>query len=142
MIGALAGPLQALTRVNRPYKDFKYGYVVDFANIKQNFEDTNNEYLRELNRCDDNNETDDDNAPLANWTLRNEMVGDVRVVRENGWTNVYKYFTSQNIWPRGLLLDEIHAVRPVEETQQKLEAPVQQGLVNLSPDVDAIWRLA
>ena len=23
--------LQALTRVNRPYKDFKYGYVVDFV---------------------------------------------------------------------------------------------------------------
>jgi len=45
--------LQALTRVNRPYKEFKYGYVVDFANIKQNFEDTNNEYLRELNRCDE-----------------------------------------------------------------------------------------
>ena len=57
--------LQALTRVNRPYKDFKYGYVVDFANIKQNFEDTNNEYLRELNRCDDTTETDDDNAPKA-----------------------------------------------------------------------------
>ena len=45
--------LQALTRVNRPYKDFKYGYVVDFANIKQNFEETNNDYLRELNRCDE-----------------------------------------------------------------------------------------
>ncbi len=45
--------LQALTRVNRPYKDFKYGYVVDFANIKQNFEDTNSDYLRELNRCDE-----------------------------------------------------------------------------------------
>ncbi len=57
--------LQALTRVNRPYKDFKYGYVVDFANIKQNFEDTNNEYLRELNRCDDGNEANDDNAPKA-----------------------------------------------------------------------------
>ena len=25
--------LQALTRVNRPYKDFKYGYVVDFVDI-------------------------------------------------------------------------------------------------------------
>lgn len=42
--------LQALTRVNRPYKDFQFGYVVDFANIKQNFIETNNEYLRELNR--------------------------------------------------------------------------------------------
>ena len=42
--------LQALTRVNRPYRDFKYGYVVDFANIKENFIETNNLYMRELNR--------------------------------------------------------------------------------------------
>ena len=40
--------LQALTRVNRPYKDFRYGYVVDFADIKENFVDTNNRYLKEL----------------------------------------------------------------------------------------------
>lgn len=26
--------LQAITRVNRPYKDNHYGYVIDFANIK------------------------------------------------------------------------------------------------------------
>ena len=42
--------LQALTRVNRPYKDFRYGYVVDFVNIKENFDATNDRYLRELNR--------------------------------------------------------------------------------------------
>ena len=40
--------LQALTRVNRPYKDFRYGYVVDFADIKENFVETNNRYLKEL----------------------------------------------------------------------------------------------
>ena len=45
--------LQALTRVNRPYRDFKYGYVVDFVNIKENFEATNDRYLRELNRTAD-----------------------------------------------------------------------------------------
>lgn len=42
--------LQALTRVNRPYRDFKYGYVVDFVDIKENFDVTNDRYLRELNR--------------------------------------------------------------------------------------------
>lgn len=36
--------LQAITRVNRPYKDNKYGYVIDFANIKKNFEETNEAY--------------------------------------------------------------------------------------------------
>ena len=46
--------LQALTRVNRPYKDFKYGYVVDFVDIKENFDLTNDRYLRELNRTTDN----------------------------------------------------------------------------------------
>ena len=45
--------LQALTRVNRPYRDFKYGYVVDFVNIKENFDATNDRYLRELNRTTD-----------------------------------------------------------------------------------------
>ena len=33
--------LQTLTRVNRPYKGYHYGYVVDFANIKDEFDKTN-----------------------------------------------------------------------------------------------------
>lgn len=40
--------LQALTRVNRPYKDYHYGYVVDFANIKDEFDKTNKAYFDEL----------------------------------------------------------------------------------------------
>lgn len=40
--------LQALTRVNRTYKDFRYGYVVDFADIRKEFDDTNRAYFDEL----------------------------------------------------------------------------------------------
>jgi type I restriction enzyme R subunit len=40
--------LQALTRVNRPYKDFRYGYVVDFADIRREFDATNKAYFDEL----------------------------------------------------------------------------------------------
>lgn len=40
--------LQALTRVNRPYKDFRYGYVVDFADISKEFDATNKAYFEEL----------------------------------------------------------------------------------------------
>ena len=50
--------LQALTRVNRPYKDNRYGYVIDFADIKQNFQQTNEAYLRELNRFNNAEEVD------------------------------------------------------------------------------------
>lgn len=53
--------LQALTRVNRPYKKNRYGYIIDFANIKQNFEQTNEAYLRELNRFNDPDETGEGN---------------------------------------------------------------------------------
>lgn len=40
--------LQTLTRVNRPYKGYHYGYVVDFANIKDEFDKTNKVYFDEL----------------------------------------------------------------------------------------------
>jgi type I restriction enzyme, R subunit len=40
--------LQALTRVNRTYKDFRYGYVVDFADIEEEFKKTNQDYFNEL----------------------------------------------------------------------------------------------
>ena len=40
--------LQTLTRVNRPYKNFKYGYVVDFADISGEFDKTNKAYFDEL----------------------------------------------------------------------------------------------
>lgn len=40
--------LQTLTRVNRPYKGFKYGYVVDFADIKKEFDKANKAYWDEL----------------------------------------------------------------------------------------------
>ncbi len=41
--------LQTLTRVNRPYNDFRYGYVVDFADITKEFDKANKAYWDELN---------------------------------------------------------------------------------------------
>ena len=40
--------LQTLTRVNRPYKEFRFGYVVDFADIRKEFDATNKAYFEEL----------------------------------------------------------------------------------------------
>ena len=42
--------LQTLTRVNRPYKDYLFGYVIDFADISEEFDKTNRAYLEELNQ--------------------------------------------------------------------------------------------
>ena len=40
--------LQTLTRVNRTYKSYRYGYVVDFADIEREFDKTNRAYWGEL----------------------------------------------------------------------------------------------
>lgn len=53
--------LQAITRVNRPYKNMRYGFVIDFADIKRNFDETNEAYLQELNRFNDIKETGEGN---------------------------------------------------------------------------------
>lgn len=42
--------LQMLTRVNRPYGNFRYGFVVDFADIREEFDATNKAYFDELQR--------------------------------------------------------------------------------------------
>lgn len=42
--------LQAITRVNRPYGNNRYGYIIDFADIRRNFDETNAAYLAELNK--------------------------------------------------------------------------------------------
>lgn len=53
--------LQAITRVNRPYKNMRYGFLIDFADIKRNFDETNEAYLQELNRFNDPEETGEGN---------------------------------------------------------------------------------
>lgn len=89
-------------------------------------------------------ETDDDNAPNEQWVEREEIVRGGRVIPADGhrWVNIYKLFSDELIWPRGLPLDEIRQGIPeaVAITEAR-RAPIQQGLVNGSADVDAIWRL-
>lgn len=92
-------------------------------------------------------ETDDDNTPSANWHRRQEMITNARLVSSPSpdqprWVNVYRYFSSENIWPRGFPLDLVSLTAPEPEFIGKsVLSPIQQGLVDNSPDVDAIWRL-
>jgi hypothetical protein len=89
-------------------------------------------------------ETDDDNAPLSNWAPREETVS-ARTVMQTGWVNAYRCFSRERIWPRGLPLDALAASFaepvPLGAGLSTMRAPIQQGLANGSPDVDAIWRL-
>ena len=86
-------------------------------------------------------ETDDDNIPKeAFWTPRSSQAK-APLITNQSWVNVYKYFTKTHIWPRGFNLEEI--LTPLPELGRPVEvyAPIQQGLADANPDVDAIYRL-
>lgn len=88
-------------------------------------------------------ETDDDNTPLPGWAPRREVVEGSRSLFGAGWMNVYRHFSRDpQIWPRGFPLERLADPAAVcAEPRSTVRAPVQQGLVNGSPDVDAVWRL-
>lgn len=91
-------------------------------------------------------ETDDDNIPYDRfWSLdESPAIDAVAANTDAGWVNVYKYFTHETIWPRGLPLDAIQRdVLPIDELPcQPVSAPIRQRLADDNPDVDAIFRLA
>ncbi len=47
--------LQALARVNRPYKNMSLGYLIDFVGIEDNFNKTTDDYLKELSQFNQSN---------------------------------------------------------------------------------------
>ena len=55
--------------------------------------------------------------------------------------NVYKFFTKKNIWPRGYPLEALKEPLPSKKKISKVVCPIQQGLADQNPDVDAIYRL-
>jgi hypothetical protein len=86
-------------------------------------------------------ETDDDNFPRDSfWTPRQREVS-ARTVEVDGWVNVYAYFAKSFIWPRGLPLQHARKEPPGLGATAALDCPVQQGLADANPDVDAVYRM-
>lgn len=88
-------------------------------------------------------ETDDDNLPLAAFWAPKTRKQRVPRLSKPGWVNIYAYFSVENVWPRGLPLDAIHESLPEFESlpEAEMDCPIQQGLADENPDVDAIYRL-
>lgn len=70
--------LQTLTRVNRPYKEHRYGYVVDFADISKEFDATNKAYFDELQ-----NELGDEMKTYSNlFKSKEEIDEEIREIKD------------------------------------------------------------
>lgn len=71
--------LQTLTRVNRPYKNFRYGFVVDFADISREFDKTNKAYFEELQ-----GELGDEMQHYSNiFKSKEEIEEEINEIKEN-----------------------------------------------------------
>ncbi len=86
-------------------------------------------------------DTDDDNTPYDDWGVP-DFICDQRVVADQ-YMNVYKLFSREKIWPRGFPIDEIEkeASTLIVKEEYPKQIGVWQGLADLDPDVDAIFRL-
>ena len=95
------------------------------------------------NKADVIIETDDDNYPLKNFFEDRSLIQKFSLVKNKGWINIYDIFKSDKslIWPRGLPLNEILNKKIIKFITKKERCYIQQGLCNLNPDVDAIFRL-
>jgi len=86
-------------------------------------------------------ETDDDNHPFPKfWDVRKKRCR-TRIPNGDGWINIYKYYSKNNIWPRGFPLELIQKDNPELGEDIEIESPIIQGLADENPDVDAIYRL-
>lgn len=88
-------------------------------------------------------DTDDDNLPRPAFWHDEVRRQSVPFAEGTGWLNVYRWFSEAVIWPRGLPLNQINTAMPAFESLPLVEAdcPIQQGLADENPDIDAIYRL-
>lgn len=88
-------------------------------------------------------ETDDDNIPYdAFWYKRHKEL-EARVIQLPGWFNAYSGFTKEYIWPRGFPLQFVQegVAKQHSSLHDSVISPIQQGLADDNPDVDAVYRM-
>lgn len=86
-------------------------------------------------------ETDDDNFPRDSFWQPRVPLQPCRPVAYSGWVNVYGYFSQKFIYPRGLPVERARDGPPPPGALAELDCPIQQGLADANPDVDAIYRM-
>ena len=86
-------------------------------------------------------ETDDDNIPFNSFWEKRSKIIDAKLYENHDWINVYKFFSDFNIWPRGFALEFLQMEKQNISRDARIMCPIQQGLADENPDVDAIYRL-
>lgn len=133
--------LQTLTRVNRPYKHYQYGYVVDFADISKAFDRTNDLYFKELQQ-----ELGDEMEMYSHlFKTEAEIKQEIELIKE-----VLFYYDTENretfsqqiaqLTNKKELMDLVKALRTAKELKNLIAVNGYEGLGELV-DFDVLNRL-
>jgi len=87
-------------------------------------------------------DTDDDNKYTEDIDKYESNVA-IKSCSTPGFVNIYRNFTDENIWPRGIppCHQSIDVIPVLTDKDVNMKIAVIQGLVNNDPDVDAYYRI-
>ena len=84
-------------------------------------------------------------SKFTNGTCISGIFRDNKLCSQEGFVNIYKIYTDEHIWPRGIPPNHESILREPDlgsvPKNTSLQCVVIQGLVNNDPDVDAYYRI-
>ncbi len=132
--------LQALARVNRPYKNMSFGYLIDFVGIKENYDKTTDDYLKELNQFNQSDSNIKDNLKDM-FADRNILEKDIK----NAYDDLFDYpiddvenMTSAivSISEMNELLKVSHAINTLKERYNLIRTSSDEKILSLKEKID------
>ncbi|QEF22855.1 type I restriction endonuclease subunit R [Helicobacter pylori] len=132
--------LQALARVNRSYNNMSFGYLIDFVGIKENYDKTTDDYLKELNQFNQGDFNIKDNLK--------DMFADRKVLEKdikNAYDDLFNYpiddvenMTSAivNISEMNELLKVSHAINTLKERYNLIRTSNDEKILSLKEKMD------
>ncbi|GAA7723838.1 hypothetical protein HpCOL14_01950 [Helicobacter pylori] len=132
--------LQALARVNRPYHNMSFGYLIDFVGIKENYDKTTDDYLKELNQFNQSDSNIKDNLKDM-FADRNILEKDIK----NAYDDLFNYpiddvedMTSAivNISGMNELLKISHAINTLKERYNLIRTSSDEKILSLKEKMD------
>ncbi|WP_232255234.1 DEAD/DEAH box helicase family protein [Helicobacter pylori] len=132
--------LQALARVNRPYNDMSFGYLIDFVGIKENYDKTTDDYLKELNQFNQSDSNIKDNLKDM-FADRETLEKDIK----NAYDDLFNYpiddvetMTSAivSISEMNELLKISHAINTLKERYNLIRTSNDEKILSLKEKMD------
>ncbi|GAA9860384.1 hypothetical protein VN0630_03170 [Helicobacter pylori] len=132
--------LQALARVNRPYNNMSFGYLIDFVGIQENFDKTTDDYLKELNRFNQSGANSDSNIKDI-FADRDVLEKDIK----NAYNDLFDY-PIDNIEDMTSAINSIseinelqkvsHAIKTLKERYNLIRTSNDEKILSLKEKID------